>query len=72
MLMLDRAYFLKYLNESVRINLRRLNQNYPPCEVMQSALQTAVDWRSYKKKTMDELYASISRQKARKSSRSFF
>ncbi len=71
-LMLDKEYFLKHANDEVRTNIRRIIQNYPPREEMQSKLQVKADWKQYKKKTLQDLYTNINIQKAHKNSKSFF
>lgn len=57
--MLDKEIFLKYANEKVIENIRRMIQPYPQTEDMQRKLQNVADWKYYKDLTMETVYKNI-------------
>lgn len=54
-LMLRKDIFLRYADETVKTNVRRLVQPFPESEAMQNKLQVSADWKHFKNKIMINL-----------------
>lgn len=57
--MLKKDIFIKHSNDKVKENVRHIYQPYASTKEMQKKLQTAADWRYFKGKHMQELYANL-------------
>ena len=55
-LMLEKEIFLKYANESVKNNIRKLIQPYPPTDDMQNKLQNSTEWKTWKNELLSDIY----------------
>ena len=57
--MLSMETFLKFADENVKSNVRRMIQPYPSTDEMQNRLQDQVDWNYFKNKTMQQIYKNM-------------
>ena len=64
-LMLEKEIFLKHANESVKANIRKLIQPYPPTDDMQSKLQNVSDWKCWKDELMNDIYQQTTKKTIR-------
>jgi hypothetical protein len=55
--MLSIEFFLRYSNEDVRDNVRRIMQVYPRTDEMQLRLQHETDWNNFKNFTLNDIYS---------------
>ena len=58
-IMLSMETFLKFADENVKSNVRRMIQPYPSTDEMQNRLQDQVDWNYFKNKTMQQIYKNM-------------
>lgn len=56
--MLSKKVFLKYINESVRNNLRESIRAYPREQKLQENFQNKLDWEDYKSSLVDTVLYS--------------
>lgn len=61
--MLKKDTFLKHSNDKVKENIRKMFQPYASTKEMQRKLQTAADWKYFKAKQMQELYANLKKSR---------
>ena len=55
--MLSIEFFLRFSNEDVRDNVRRIMQVYPRTDEMQLRLQHETDWNNFKNVTLNDIYS---------------
>lgn len=61
--MLKKDFFLRHSNDKVKENIRQMFQPYTSTKEMQKKLQTAADWKYFKAKHMQELYANLKKSR---------